>query len=108
MRRVGVDYGSAPDKVLQVLEGVARAHPGVLKTPAPSAFFIEFADSGITFELRAWTSQFERWGRIQTELAVAVYAALHEAGMSIPFPQREVRVLRDGERDPEPAGRAEE
>ncbi|HXJ79998.1 MAG TPA: mechanosensitive ion channel domain-containing protein [Candidatus Methylomirabilis sp.] len=106
--RVGVDYGSAPEKVLQVLEGVARANPGVLKSPAPSAFFIEFGDSAITFELRAWTSQFERWGRIQTELAVAIYAALHEAGMSIPFPQREVRVLRDGGRDREPAGRAEE
>jgi small-conductance mechanosensitive channel len=25
-----------------------------------------------------------------------VYAALHAAGMSLPFPQREVRVLNDG------------
>src|SRR5262249_48200500 len=98
--RVGVDYGSPPQKVLEVLEGVARAHPQVLKIPAPSAFFIEFGDSSITFELRAWTNQFERWGRIQTELASAVYTALHEAGMSIPFPQREVRVLRDGSADP--------
>jgi small-conductance mechanosensitive channel len=32
---------------------------------------------------------------IQTELAAAIYAALHAAGMSLPFPQREVRVLRD-------------
>jgi small-conductance mechanosensitive channel len=32
---------------------------------------------------------------IQTELATAVYAALHAAAMSLPFPQREVRVLHD-------------
>jgi potassium efflux system protein len=98
--RVGVDYGSAPDKVLEVLEAVGRAHPQVLKSPAPQAFFIEFADSGITFELRAWTSQFERWARVQTELAAGVYAALREAGMSIPFPQREVRLLPDASADP--------
>lgn len=93
--RVGVDYGSAPEKVLEVLVAVGRAHPQVLQSPAPQAVFIEFADSSITFELRAWTSHFERWGRIQTELAAAVYAALREAGMSIAFPQREVRLLRD-------------
>ena len=32
---------------------------------------------------------------IQTELAAAIYAALRAAGMSLPFPQREVRLLRD-------------
>jgi small-conductance mechanosensitive channel len=32
---------------------------------------------------------------IQTELAAAIYAALHAAGMSLPFPQREVRLLHD-------------
>jgi potassium efflux system protein len=98
--RVGVNYDSPPQKVLEVLEGVGRAHPQVLASPAPAAFFVEFADSGITFELRVWTNHFERWARIQTELASAVYAALHEAGMSIPFPQREVRLLREVPADP--------
>jgi hypothetical protein len=41
----------------------------------------------------AWTNQFERWPTIRTELAVAVYAALHDAGMTIPVPQREVRLV---------------
>jgi small-conductance mechanosensitive channel len=99
--RVGVDYGSPPEKVLAVLEAVGRAHPGISKTPPPTAAFIEFGDSAITFELRAWTNQFERWSRIQTELATAVYTALRDAGMSIPFPQREVRVRHDGT-DPAP------
>ena len=105
---VGVDYGSAPDKVVEVLESVARSHPAILKDPVPQAVFIKFDDSSIDFELRAWTNQFERWPKIKTELAAGVYAALHAAGMSLPFPQREVRVLHDG-LDPAPtiAGRAE-
>jgi len=93
---VGVDYRSAPDAVVQVLEEVARAHPEIMKSPAPVAVFKAFGDSSINFELRAWTNRFERWPIVQTELAVAVYAALQAAGMSIPFPQREVRVLHDG------------
>jgi small-conductance mechanosensitive channel len=92
---VGVDYGSSPEKVVEVLEAVARAHPQIMQNPAPQAVFTAFGDSSINFELRAWTNRYERWPRIQTELAAALYAALHAAGMTIPFPQREVRVLHD-------------
>ena len=92
---VGVDYSSAPEKVVEVLETTARAHPEVLENPAPQAIFIAFGDSSINFELRAWTNRFEQWPRIRTELAAAVYTALHAAGMTFPFPQREVRLLRD-------------
>ena len=105
---VGVDYGSPPERVVEVLESVARNHPAILKDPAPQAVFTKFDDSSINFELRAWTSQFEGWPKVQTELAAGVYAALHAAGMSIAFPQREVRILHDGlAPGPIPAARAE-
>jgi small-conductance mechanosensitive channel len=47
------------------------------------------------FELRAWTDQFDDWPRIRSELAEAVYNAVYKAGMSFPFPQRDVHFLRD-------------
>jgi len=97
---VGVDYASAPERVVEVLEAVAQAHPQILKTPPPQAVFQAFGDSSINFQLRAWTNRFERWPKIQTELAAAVYDALHAAGMSLPFPQREVRLLQDHKPDP--------
>ena len=93
--RVGVAYGSAPEKVLEVLRGVAASHPGVLAEPAPLALFLDFGDYALNFELRAWTNRFDRWIEIRSELGVAVYAALRAAGMEIPLPQREVR-LRQG------------
>jgi hypothetical protein len=52
----------------------------------------------ITFALRAWTDQFNDWFTIRSELAVAVYDAVQGAGMSFPFPQREVRLIRDEKR----------
>ena len=101
---VGVDYGSAPDKVVEVLVAVARAHPQIMQTPSPQAVFSAFGDSSINYQLRAWTNRFERWPIIQTELAAAVYAALHAAGMALPFPQREVRLLRDTPEESPPPG----
>ncbi len=92
---VGVAYGSAPDKVLDLLLEVARAHPGVLSEPAPLALFLGFGDSALKFELRVWTGRFDEWVEIRSRLAVAMYAALRDAGIEIPLPQHEVR-LRQG------------
>ena len=92
---VGVNYGTSPKKAIDVLEATARAHPEVLREPAPQAVFIGFGDSSIHFELRAWTDEFGNAIRIRTDLAAAVYDAVKAAGMSFPFPQREVRLLSD-------------
>jgi small-conductance mechanosensitive channel len=94
---VGVNYASAPKQVIEVLEAVAGANPGVLEKPQPQCLFMGYGDSSINFELRAWTDQFDNWRAIRSELASAVYDAVHAAGMSFPFPQREVRLLRDPE-----------
>ena len=94
---VGVDYGTSLKSAIEVLEATARAHPEVLKEPPPRVIFVGFGDSSINFELRAWTDEFANAARIRTELAMAVYDAVNEAGMSFPFPQREVRLLSDSE-----------
>jgi small-conductance mechanosensitive channel len=94
---VGVNYGAPPKKVIEVLEAVARANPRVLRDPSPRALFVGFGDSSLNFELRAWTDEFESWPQIRSELAAALYDAVQEAGMTFPFPQREVRVVHDPE-----------
>ncbi len=90
---VGVNYGAAPQKVIELLETAAAAHKGILEKPPPQALFMGCGDSSINFELRAWTDQFGNSAQIRSELASAVYDAVYAAGMSFPFPQREVRVL---------------
>jgi potassium efflux system protein len=95
---VGVSYSAHPKRVMEMLEAVARAHPQVLRQPPPRAYFTGFGDSAINFELRAWTDQFDQWFQIRSELAAAVYDAGPAAGISFPFPQREVRLLQDSSR----------
>src|SRR6185295_11023254 len=75
---VGVAYGTPPEKALEVLLAVARAHSRVLEYPEPVALFRGFGDSALQVELRCWTDRFEQWVQTQSELAVAVYGALRE------------------------------
>jgi len=92
---VGVNYSARPDDVIHVLESVACKHPDILQNPRPRGLFVAYGDSTINFQLRAWTDKFMEWPRIKSDLAVALYDAAHAAGMSFPFPQREVRLLHD-------------
>ena len=91
---VAVIAGAAPKKVIELIEGVARAHPQVLHDPAPRCLFMNYADNAINFELRAWTDVANS-GQVHSDLTVAIYEAVNAAGMSFPFPQREVRLLSD-------------
>jgi potassium-dependent mechanosensitive channel len=92
---VGVNYDASPKKVIEILEAVARNTPRVLQNPPPRALFMSYGDSSINFELRAWTDESVNWRQVRSDLAIAVYDAVKEAGMTFPFPQREVRVLKD-------------
>jgi potassium-dependent mechanosensitive channel len=94
---VGVNYGADPKKVIELLEQVAGAHPDVLPEPGPRALFMAYGDSSINFELRVWPRQFNLAAQVKSDLAAAIYDAVQAAGMSFPFPQREVRVLRDSD-----------
>jgi potassium-dependent mechanosensitive channel len=92
---VGINYGAEPKKVIEVMETVAKAHRGVLPYPPPQAYFVSYGDSSINFELRVWTDQFQKWFQVRSEVAVALYDAVYAAGMTFPFPQREVRLVGD-------------
>ena len=89
--RVGVAYGTDPERVLALLVGVAKAHPDVLEEPPPQAVFVAFGESSLVFELQAW-SYFDNSGSTQSDIAVGVSRALAEAGIEIPFPQRQLHL----------------
>ena len=93
--QVGVNYGASPASVIEMLVRVAGTHPKILRNPAPRGFFKDYGESSINFELRAWTDRLEDHFEIRSDLAVAVYEAVLEAGLQFPFPQREVRVLNE-------------
>ena len=52
---VGISYGTAPKKVIDLLRAWRAPIRGFCSNPAPHALFMGYGDSSINFELRAWT-----------------------------------------------------
>ena len=88
---VGVAYGTDPSTVIELLIAIAKKHSDVSDTPEPKAIFLGFGDSSLDFELRVWVPVSTRM-TIISDLLVAITAALAEAGIEIPFPQRDLHV----------------
>ena len=90
---VGVAYGSDVEKVRATLIEAAAEDPQTLSDPAPSVFFVEFGSSSLNFELVAWSDEMShRPRRYQSDLNFAIDKKFREAGIEIPFPQRDLNI----------------
>ena len=88
---VGVAYGSDPAAVAELLARVADGTEGVLEYPAPTVLFTGFGASSLDFSVRGWAS-FDDHVFVRSRLALAVHAALKDAGIEIPFPQLDLHL----------------
>jgi small-conductance mechanosensitive channel len=92
---VTVAYGSDVRLVERLLLEVAARDPDVLDKPAPAVRLMEFGDSGLKFELRAWSSTLiQKKGLLVSNLNFAILELFAANGIEIPFPQREVHIRR--------------
>jgi len=89
---LGVAYGSDPKIVLKILRDAAAKHELVLSKPEPMAYFKGFGESSLDFELHFWVMQENNGMLITSEVALAIMQALENAGIEIPFPQRDLHV----------------
>ena len=92
--RLGVAYGTNPEQVIGIMEEVANEHPHADKNPAPRAYFIGFGDSSLDFRVLVWTDIEHRW-MVESDLNVSINRKLKEAGIEIPFPQRDLHIRSD-------------
>jgi len=93
--KVGVAYGSDIALVQRLLLEVVQGNADVLQEPSPSVYFMDFGDSSLDFEVRAFVGSFDKRLRVTHELNFAIDAVLSENGIEIPFPQRDLH-LRSG------------
>jgi potassium efflux system protein len=89
---VGVTYGTDPKRVLDLLRAAAEAHPKALPYPEPLSLFLGFGESSLDFAVRFWTADFDNYIRTKSDVTVALYDALNQAGIEIPFPQRDLHL----------------
>lgn len=87
---VGVAYGTDVEHVRQVLVEAVKKVEGVLKDRPVEAFFMEFGDSSLVFRVRWWLDSYVDTRHMFDKVNSAIYKALNEAQIEIPFPQRVV------------------
>jgi small-conductance mechanosensitive channel len=90
---VGVAYGVDVEEARQVMIEAIRKEDWVMKGERIEALFMEFADSALIFRVRCWIEDYMETRRIMDKMNSALYTALNEAGIGIPFPQRELRLI---------------
>jgi small-conductance mechanosensitive channel len=89
---LGVAYGTDPGRVIELLLAAVKGRRGVLQAPQPVALFQGFGDSSLDFVVRFWTAEFDRWSQVSSDVRASIYDAVRNAGIEIPFPQRDLRV----------------
>lgn len=90
---IGVSYDADLEQVQKILLDAATEHPRCLRDPAPSCFLRGFGESSVNFMLMFWigditTGQYAT----QSEVLFTIWRKFREAGIQIPYPQREIRI----------------
>ena len=89
---VGVAYDSDLSETIAIVRDVLGQNSRVMKDPAAGVGVTMLADSSINIAIRPWTTVAD-YGPARAELYQAIVERFRERHISIPFPQREVRML---------------
>ncbi|MDA1196212.1 MAG: mechanosensitive ion channel family protein [Planctomycetota bacterium] len=88
---VGIGYADDLDKARATLVDLSRSHALVLTEPAPVGVLTGLGDSSVNLSLRAWCKTAD-YGAVQADLTEAIKKRFDAAGISIPYPQRDVHL----------------
>jgi len=87
----GIGYGDDIDKAKEILTNIAKNCPTALKDIGPDVFVSELADSSVNFAVRPYCKPEHYWD-VHIYMHETVKKELDKAGISIPFPQRDVHM----------------
>ena len=90
---VGIGYHERVDRARDVLLAVAKANPAVLRKPATEVLVTGLGESSVNLVLRAWIKT-EAFVQTRSQLTEAVHREFTDAGINIPYPQRDVHVYQ--------------
>jgi small-conductance mechanosensitive channel len=90
---VGVGYSSDPEQVRKILLAAAAAHADILTEPKPDVIFTDYGDNSLNFSLRVWTENRSHTPAIlKSDLYFDLFRRFKDAGIELPFPQRDLHI----------------
>ena len=93
---VQVAYDTDLNLALQLMQEAATKQERVAKDPGASAFLVGFADSGVNLTVGFWVEDPENgFLGLNSAILMDIWQQFREADINFPFPQREVRILKE-------------
>lgn len=89
---VGISYSDSIDEAFNVLNTIAKNETRLMTEPAPQVMVASMGDSSVNIQLRAWATNENYWSAFW-DLNKNVKESIEAAGLSIPFPERTVRIV---------------
>jgi small-conductance mechanosensitive channel len=89
---LGVGYGSNISQVTDIILRAINSQEGILATPEPVVQLSQFGDNAVNFQVYFWISDLGTAGTLQSKVLTFIYDALNEAGIEMPFPQRDLHI----------------
>jgi small-conductance mechanosensitive channel len=90
---VGIAYDCDLPKAQQLMIEAAKASKRVLQSPEPRVWLRAFGESSVDHEILVWISDPEGGvGNVQSEILNRLWVLFQEHNISIPFPQRDIRI----------------
>jgi small-conductance mechanosensitive channel len=90
---IGISYGSDLKKAIALAVQAAMSIDRILKVPEPKCLVVEYGDSTVNLELRAWIDDPKNGiGNVKDAVLLAVWDSFHTNGIEIAFPQRDLHL----------------
>lgn len=92
---LGVRYDDDLEAAIAALQALIDHHPKILRDPAPEVMVMEYRESTVMVNIRAWIAADQFW-EVHFDLHRRAPQVLREAGLRSPIPQREVHATQAG------------
>jgi small conductance mechanosensitive channel len=89
---VGISYDDDPEKAIELIQKTIAGFKEVTATPKPQVGLQEFGDSSINIGCRYWIPT-TKYFQTLCAINLAIYKALAAAQITMPYPQREIRIV---------------
>jgi len=89
---VGISYADDPEQAIQVVRSALQGMPALATSPQALVGIQAFGDSAIMIGVRYWVPT-TQYFQLSYAANLAIFNALKSAGITFPFPQRDVRLI---------------
>ena len=92
---IGIGYDDDIARAKALIQGVLSQDERVLEQPAPAMLLVELGESSVDIAVRPWVKSADYWVA-RSDLLENIKRALDNAGLSIPYPQRDLHIVNEG------------